>query len=352
LEDDVPKLSRPIPETTDELLETGLLDSWYLVCRDVEIGTKPIGLKRLNRNIVLWRNREGKVEAVDDFCPHRGAKLSLGHVCDGEIACEYHGVQVNGKGVVTATPPQPDSGMVGRKLLTSYPAEERHGGIWLYFSLGDRDEEPPPLRFPDEFESGEWQGFLDMREFGCNWQLVRDNQFDPVHGSYLHVGTHALQAGQKAADMGYEKTERGFVVWRKNQQGVNLDKTWLEYYDHSGFWAISDIPYPKKECGGLGRLFRYPTPIDRQNTLVWNYRMMRHQGWKRDAWRFLYRNRASDHGAVVLEQDRVALGAIEFEPWQKETLLQCDIGVSHIRRLYRAKAEEQLKAVRSQIAAE
>src|SRR5262249_27053118 len=114
LEDDVPKLSRPIPETTDELLETGLLDSWYLVCRDVEIGTKPIGLKRLNRNIVLWRNREGKVEAVDDFCPHRGAQRCLGPVCDGEIACEHPGVQANGKGVVTATPPQPDSALVWR----------------------------------------------------------------------------------------------------------------------------------------------------------------------------------------------------------------------------------------------
>ncbi len=62
------------------------------------------------------------VKAVEDFCLHRGARLSLGHVCNGEIACEYHGVQLNGDGVVTATPPTPNSPIVGRKLITSYPA--------------------------------------------------------------------------------------------------------------------------------------------------------------------------------------------------------------------------------------
>src|SRR5258705_491714 len=83
------------------------------------------GLERLNRDIVIWRDKSGKLNAVEDFCPHRGARLSLGHVCDGDIACEYHGVQVNGQGVVTATPPTPGSPMVGKKLISSYPIEQR-----------------------------------------------------------------------------------------------------------------------------------------------------------------------------------------------------------------------------------
>ncbi len=339
------------PKSVEDLLEIGLLNQWYLVARDTEIGNKPVALKRLNRDIVLWRDKSGKVQALDDFCPHRGARLSIGNICGGEIACAYHGVQLNGEGVVTATPPTPDSPFVGKKLARAYPCREAHGAIWVYFGDGLEQGPPPELRFPDEFTSGEWSGFVDIRVFDANWQLVRDNQFDPIHGSYLHAGTHILNSGRKDAEMGFERQERGFVVWRKNQQGINLDRTWLIHFEGSGYWAITDLPYPRKEGGGLGRLFRYPTPIDRKTTLVWNYRMQKMSGWKRDVWRFLYKNRGSDRGATVLEQDRVALAGIPADAIHYENLLQCDIGVAQIRRLYRQEAERQFQALSGNVAA-
>lgn len=339
------------PKSAEDLLETGLLNQWYLVARDTEVGNKPLALKRLDRNIVLWRDTAGTVNCLEDFCPHRGAKLSLGRVCDGNIACAYHGLQYDGAGVVMATPPTPDSGFVGKKLAVSYPCREAHGAVWVYFSDRLDAAETPPLLFPDEFESGEWSGFVDIRQFECNWQLVRDNQFDPMHGSFLHVGTHILDAGRKDAELGFERQERGFVIWRKNQHGVNLDRTWLIHFEGSGYWAVTDLPYPKKEGGGLGRLFRYPTPIDRRTTLVWNYRMQKMSGWKRDIWRFLYKNRGSDRGVTVLEQDRAALIGIHANAGQRENLLQCDVGVANIRRLYRQAAEQQFAALTRQASA-
>ncbi len=340
-----------VPKSVDDLLETGLLNQWYLVARNTEIGNQPVALKRLDRNIVLWRDGSGTVNCLEDFCPHRGARLSLGHVCDGFIACAYHGLQYDGEGVLRAAPPTPDSPFVGKKLAAAYPCREAHGAIWVYFGDGMGHGETPPLRFPDEFELGEWSGFVDIRAFECNWQLVRDNQFDPVHGSFLHVGTHILDAGRKDAELGFERQERGFVVWRKNQQGVNLDRTWLVHFEGSGYWAITDLPYPKKEGGGLGRLFRYPTPIDRHTTLVWNYRMQKMSGWKRDVWRFLYKNRGSDRGVAVLNQDRVALAGIPANAIARENLLQCDIGVATIRRLYRQAAGQQFAALTRQASA-
>lgn len=337
----------PPPASVEDLLETGLLNQWYLIARDTDIGNTPVALKRLNRNLVAWRGTDGRVRAVNDFCPHRGARLSLGTVTNGEITCAYHGLQISGEGVVVATPPTPNSPCVGQKMVFSYPCQERYGAVWAYFSDGLEDGPVPELRFPDEFASGEWSGFVDIREFKANWQFIRDNQFDPVHGSYLHSGTHALSWGRKDAEMGFERTERGFVVWRTNQQGVNLDKTWLEHFPGSGFWAISDIPYPRKEGGGfaLGRLFRYPTPIDREHTLVWNYRMEPLTGWKRDVWRFLYRNRASARGAIVMQQDADALTTIPMDAVADENLLQCDVGVANIRRLYRDEARRQFERV-------
>jgi phenylpropionate dioxygenase-like ring-hydroxylating dioxygenase large terminal subunit len=341
----------PVPTSVDDLLEVGLLDQWYLVARDTEIGTKPVALTRLGRQIVLWRDGSGQVACLEDSCPHRGVKLSLGRVCDGNIACAYHGLQFDGAGRVMATPTTPDSPFVGKKLAHPYPCREAHGAIWVYFGNGLDEREPPPLRFPDEFESGEWSGFVDIREFDCNWQFVRDNQFDPMHGSFLHAGTHILDAGRKDAELGFERQERGFVIWRKNQQGVNLDRTWLIHLEGSGYWAVTDLPFPKREGGGLARLFRYPTPIDRNRTLVWNYRMQKMSGWRRDVWRFLYKTRSADRGAVVLEQDRAALATVSLDVLSRENLLQCDIGVVHIRRYYRQAAEKQLAALTQQASA-
>lgn len=41
------------------------------------------------RLIALFRE-EDSVKAIDDCCPHMGASLSSGHVCDGIVTCPWH----------------------------------------------------------------------------------------------------------------------------------------------------------------------------------------------------------------------------------------------------------------------
>ena len=55
------------------------------------LGVRPLGRTICNERMVFFRGPEGKVAAVEDFCPHRGAPLSLGKVCDGKLVCGYHG---------------------------------------------------------------------------------------------------------------------------------------------------------------------------------------------------------------------------------------------------------------------
>ncbi len=35
-------------------------------------------------------NVEGKLFAIDDICPHMGASLSAGQLCDGVVTCPWH----------------------------------------------------------------------------------------------------------------------------------------------------------------------------------------------------------------------------------------------------------------------
>ena len=100
----------------EDRLETGLLNLWYLVADASWITQEPVGLKRLDQDIVLWRNENGEINVVEDRCPHRGARLSKGRVHRGRITCSYHGVQLNGEGVITETPATPDCPLVGKRL--------------------------------------------------------------------------------------------------------------------------------------------------------------------------------------------------------------------------------------------
>ena len=37
-------------------------------------------MKALGRNLVLWRDAAGALNCLEDYCPHRGARLSRGEV--------------------------------------------------------------------------------------------------------------------------------------------------------------------------------------------------------------------------------------------------------------------------------
>ena len=68
---------------------------------------------------------------------------------------------------------------------------------------------------------------------------------------------------------------------------------------------------------------------------------------RRDLWRFMYKNRVHERGAVVMEQDRKALSSIPKGARRRENLLQCDIGVARIRRMYRDEMERHVRALES-----
>lgn len=64
-------------QSAEEYLELGLRDQWHPVLASWEVAANPVGITRLGENIVVWRDAEGQVHALEDRCPHRGARLSL-----------------------------------------------------------------------------------------------------------------------------------------------------------------------------------------------------------------------------------------------------------------------------------
>lgn len=73
-------------------------DVWWAVARSEEVtGDKPINVDIDDQPIVLWRDKDGAVRALEDRCPHRRAPLSLGCILkSGAIQCGYHGWTYDG----------------------------------------------------------------------------------------------------------------------------------------------------------------------------------------------------------------------------------------------------------------
>jgi len=336
-------MTATIEARAEERLNKGLKNLWYPVLPSWAVQDAPVGITRLSENIALWRDVEGQVHAIEDRCPHRGARLSMGWNLGDRVACWYHGVEVDGTGTVRDVPAVASCPLVGQACVRSYPVEERQGAIFLWFG-DDLNREPAPLDLPEELTSEEYSAFLCTAGWKCNYRYAIDNVMDPMHGAYLHATSHSMAEGDKKADMKVRKTDTGFVFEKTTQKGVNFD--WVEYGNTNSVWLRLSIPYRKEHGpGGPFTIVGFATPVDEENCQVFFWRIRQVQGWQRDVWRFLYRNKLESLHWDVLEQDRVVLERMAPNARDHEFLYQHDVGLSRLRRVMEKMARAQVEAL-------
>lgn len=169
-----------------------LKNSWYVACTPDEIETKPLGRKICGENIAFYRGKEGKVAAVENFCPHRGAPLSLGYVEDGNLVCGYHGLVMGCDGKTVSMPGQRVRGF---PCIKPYAVVERYGFIWVW--PGDKALADPALIHPLKWaESPDWAYGGGLFHIKCDYRLMIDNLMDLTHETYVHSSS----IGQKEID--------------------------------------------------------------------------------------------------------------------------------------------------------
>jgi phenylpropionate dioxygenase-like ring-hydroxylating dioxygenase large terminal subunit len=283
------------------------------------------------------------VHALEDRCPHRGARLSLGWNLGNRIACWYHGVEVDGEGSIVDVPAVEQCPMKDERRVRRYHVREAHNAVFLWF--GDAlHTEPASLELPEQLTSPDWGQMLTTAYWQCNYQFAIDNVMDPMHGQYLHAQSHSMAEGDRKAQMRTRKTATGLVFEKVGQRDVNFD--WVEWGESGGYWMRLSIPYRRKYGpGGPFYIVGFATPVDAANTLVFFWRCRHVSGWQRDLWKFLYKNRLEGLHWHVLEQDRVVLENMAPAARESEFLYQHDTGLVHIRRRLEALAKEHLSAL-------
>lgn len=197
-----------------------LKNTWYVACQADEISDKPLGRKICNESMVFYKNAEGKVSAVQDFCPHRGAPLSLGRVCNGQLVCGYHGLVMGCDGHTISMP--------GHQVKTFEPVKsfaviERYGFVWVW--PGDQSKvDPTKMPVFEWFDNPKWAYGGGLYHIQCDYRLMIDNLMDLTHETYVH----STSIGQQEIDETPSRTvtEADRVITSRFMEGIKAPPFW------------------------------------------------------------------------------------------------------------------------------
>jgi nitrite reductase/ring-hydroxylating ferredoxin subunit len=146
----------------------------------------PVRVHLLGEKMVAFRDTDGRVGVIEEFCAHRGVSLWFGRNEECGLRCPYHGWKYDVNGQCVDLPSESEeSGMRARIKLKSYPTIEQGGVIWIYMGPPQLKPEPPGLEWtlvPAE------NRFVSKRLQECNYLQAIEGGIDSSHVSFLHSG--------------------------------------------------------------------------------------------------------------------------------------------------------------------
>ncbi|NIO10429.1 MAG: Rieske 2Fe-2S domain-containing protein, partial [Deltaproteobacteria bacterium] len=141
-------------------------------------------VRLLGEDLVLFKDKRGRVGLIQHRCPHRGASLLFGRVEERGIACAYHGWLYDTQGNCLETPAEPPDSTLRLKVKPQvYPVQRFIGMYWAY--LGPQ---PAPVipRYKQWVEANEKLRITVYPRLDCNWFAALENALDPAHLQFLH----------------------------------------------------------------------------------------------------------------------------------------------------------------------
>jgi nitrite reductase/ring-hydroxylating ferredoxin subunit len=350
----------------------GFENYWYPVILDSELRHKPKAVRLLGRDIVLFRDGS-KLFALQDRCPHRGVKLSLGR-CDypGTVSCPYHSWTFDGTSgrLVAALMEGPDAPIVGKVDVPTFPVQTHAGLIWLW--LGS----VAPGNLADDVP--EWIGnqttFFNISmytDYRCNWRWLVDNWPQDHHAQYVHRNApelifqpqlpYALSLDPKPID-----GNKGLAIKRSGGM-TKADYPGLGHFPKPEWWRFmkptgrgntagfenskahkvygiknqSELWLPGMtvvgRLSGEYSLIQWAVPIDGETTRCFNINAWRRMGRRREfldrAHYYLFRRWV--HDRMFSDQDKVLIESTVPGP---ERLSRTDVGVIAWRKFAGASA--------------
>ena len=146
----------------------------------------PVRVQLLGEKLVAFRDTNGRLGLIAEFCAHRGVSLWFGRNEECGLRCSYHGWKYDVSGQCVDLPSEAEeTGMRSRIKLKSYPCLELGGAIWTYMGPPERKPAPPGLEWTQVAPE---RRFVSKRFQECNYLQAIEGGIDSSHVSFLHSG--------------------------------------------------------------------------------------------------------------------------------------------------------------------
>jgi phthalate 4,5-dioxygenase oxygenase subunit len=160
---------------------------WQPVCLAEEVSEpdgSPVRARMFGEPLVVFRDSDGRVGVMDEFCPHRRASLFFGRNEECGLRCLYHGWKMDVEGNVIEMVSEPAESTMAQKVRhKAYPVQEWGGFVWAY--MGPK-ETMPPFRPPPWAPTKDTRVSVAKAIVPCNWAQVLEGAIDSAHSSSLH----------------------------------------------------------------------------------------------------------------------------------------------------------------------
>jgi phenylpropionate dioxygenase-like ring-hydroxylating dioxygenase large terminal subunit len=195
---------------------------------------QPTSVNLLGKKLVIWRDQNQDWVIMDDICPHKLARLSLGKInADGNLTCRHHGWCFNNQGKCTKIPmlagskAEENACKNERSQVTTYPTQIAQDLLWVWpdpsLTAFTDSTSIQPATIPEtelNIDATSWYMF----EAPVGYIVSVESSFDPSHAQFLHEGIGSFSPEktvpiQQFENIGEITSQGGFTL---KHSGYNL----------------------------------------------------------------------------------------------------------------------------------
>lgn len=254
---------------------------WQPVALTAQVGERPLAVRILGQDLVLYRDGDGRLGLLNRACSHRNTSLEFGRIERRGLRCAYHGWLFDTDGTVLETPGEPEDSKIRRSYCHgAFPTHEFADIVFGYFGPPDSVPAFPHL---DSFEREGDRLVPYSLHSPCNWLQVRENAYDPFHSVFLHARVNGIQFagldkfGELPLIAGFE---RPFGSFYTNTRRIG-DHVWVRRHDQflpniaqNGGLRVDT---GREEHFGFPSVTSWVVPVDETNTRYFGWRHVNRQ---------------------------------------------------------------------------
>jgi len=188
---------------------------WHPVAYESELGRVPLRVRALGEDLVVFKDKSGRVGVLFLACCHRNTSLEYGIIEERGLRCCYHGRLFDVDGTILDMPGDPAADRLKASVSQgAYPVHVFGGIVFVYMGP---PESKPVFPMYDRFSLPNIKLVPGVRlKLDCNWIQLKENTLDPAHTAVLHVIPQLRGMEHFAGEFGAQPN----LIWTETPGGL------------------------------------------------------------------------------------------------------------------------------------